>query len=72
MTSAADTSELAAFAPSPEFTATANAGPDLQAAADEDRLAFWAKQAERPPLAFSLNDVDWFMTEFTAVMKELA
>lgn len=25
----------------------------------------------RPPLAFSLTHVDWFMTEFTAVMKEL-
>ncbi|MGW4340347.1 acetyl-coenzyme A synthetase N-terminal domain-containing protein, partial [Rhodococcus koreensis] len=36
-----------AFAPSPGFTATANAGPELQAAADEDRLAFWATQAER-------------------------
>ncbi|MFE5707088.1 acetyl-coenzyme A synthetase N-terminal domain-containing protein, partial [Rhodococcus koreensis] len=35
------------YPPSPEFTATANAGPELQAAADEDRLAFWATQAER-------------------------
>ncbi|QTJ66355.1 acetate--CoA ligase [Rhodococcus sp. ZPP] len=35
------------YPPSPEFTATANAGPELQAEADADRLAFWAKQAQR-------------------------
>ncbi|MFD9666087.1 acetate--CoA ligase [Rhodococcus sp. NPDC059968] len=48
------------YPPSPEFTATANAGPDLQAAADEDRLAFWAKQAERLHWHAPFSDVlDW-------------
>ncbi|NLE80240.1 MAG: acetate--CoA ligase [Rhodococcus sp.] len=35
------------YPPNPEFTATANAGPELQAAADKDRLQFWADQASR-------------------------
>ena len=35
------------FAPSPEFVATANAGPELAAAAEADRLGFWAEQAAR-------------------------
>ncbi|MFD6062902.1 AMP-binding protein, partial [Rhodococcus wratislaviensis] len=48
------------YPPSPEFTATANAGPDLQAAADEDRLAFWAKQAERLHWHAPFSEVlDW-------------
>ncbi|WP_405146657.1 acetate--CoA ligase [Nocardia salmonicida] len=33
--------------PTSEFATAANAGPDLQAAADADRLEFWATQAER-------------------------
>ena len=33
------------FAPSPEFTAQANAKSDLYAHADKDRLAFWDEQA---------------------------
>ncbi|TJZ76488.1 acetate--CoA ligase [Rhodococcus oryzae] len=35
------------YPPSAEFVATANAGPELQAAADADRLGFWADQASR-------------------------
>ena len=47
MTSAAETDVPQAYPPSAEFAAAANAGPELQAAADTDRLAFWANQAER-------------------------
>ena len=36
-----------AFPPTAEFAAQANAGPEMYAEADRDRLAFWAKQAER-------------------------
>jgi acetyl-CoA synthetase len=35
------------FSPSAEFAAAANAGPELHAAADADREAFWASQAQR-------------------------
>ena len=35
------------YPPSPEFSATANASADLYREADADRLAFWAKQANR-------------------------
>jgi acetyl-CoA synthetase len=35
------------YPPSPEFTAQANAGPELQTAADADREGFWATQAQR-------------------------
>jgi acetyl-CoA synthetase len=34
------------FRPSPEFVAQANAKPELYKEADEDRLAFWARQAD--------------------------
>ncbi len=46
MTSAAETDVPQAYPPSAEFAAAANAGPELQAAADTDRLAFWANQAD--------------------------
>src|SRR3954464_2343226 len=36
------------FEPSPEFAAAANVKADAYEEADADRLAFWAKQAERP------------------------
>ncbi len=39
--------ETSVYAPSPEFTAQANAGPELQQAATADRLEFWATQARR-------------------------
>ncbi|MEV6558514.1 acetate--CoA ligase [Nocardia sp. NPDC051756] len=48
------------YPPSPEFAAAANAGPELQVAADADRLAFWAKQAERLHWHAPFTDVlDW-------------
>ena len=60
MTSAAPDHEQQAFPPSAEFTATANAGPELQAAADADRLGFWATQAERLDWATPWTEVlDW-------------
>ncbi|MDH6279749.1 acetate--CoA ligase [Prescottella agglutinans] len=53
-------SELPAFPPSAEFTATANAGPELQAEADRDRLAFWDTQARRLDWATPWTEVlDW-------------
>ena len=58
MTSAAQDHDQQAFPPSAEFAATANAGPELQAAADADRLAFWDTQAQR---------LDW-ATPFTQVL----
>ena len=39
--------EARRFPPSPEFTATAVAGPGLYSAAGDDRLAFWADQARQ-------------------------
>ncbi|MFZ3391794.1 acetate--CoA ligase [Rhodococcus sp. 7Tela_A2] len=60
MTSAAPDHEQQALPPSAEFTATANAGPELQAAADADRLGFWATQAERLEWASPWTEVlDW-------------
>ncbi|WP_407442542.1 acetate--CoA ligase [Rhodococcus sp. (in: high G+C Gram-positive bacteria)] len=60
MTSAAPDHEQQAFPPSAEFTATANAGPELQAAADADHLGFWATQAERLEWASPWTEVlDW-------------
>ncbi|WP_301280711.1 acetyl-coenzyme A synthetase N-terminal domain-containing protein, partial [Rhodococcus sp. RD6.2] len=64
MTSTADTnatehgSEI--YPPSPGFAAQANAGPELQAAADADRLAFWDTQAKRLDWATPWTQVlDW-------------
>ncbi|ROZ42597.1 acetyl-coenzyme A synthetase, partial [Rhodococcus sp. WS3] len=60
MTSAAETDVPQAYPPSAEFAAAANAGPELQAAADTDRLAFWANQAERLHWHQKWTDVlDW-------------
>ena len=39
-------SENRTFAPSPEFTAQANAQPSLYSEADRDGVAFWERQAE--------------------------
>ncbi len=48
------------FAPSLEFATVANAGPELQAAADADRLAFWDTQARRLDWARPWSEVlDW-------------
>ncbi|QNG21076.1 acetate--CoA ligase [Rhodococcus triatomae] len=66
MTSAAHPSDVAehdvpqSYPPSPEFAAAANAGPELQQAADQDRLAFWADQASRLHWHEKWTDVlDW-------------
>ncbi|MDH6680887.1 acetyl-CoA synthetase [Rhodococcus sp. LBL1] len=56
--SATDAPEV--YPPSAEFTATANAGPELQAEADRDRLAFWDAQARRLDWATPWTEVlDW-------------
>jgi acetyl-CoA synthetase len=48
------------FSPSKEFAATANVGADAYDEADADRLAFWAKAAERLSWAQKWTDVlDW-------------
>ncbi|MCK0093681.1 acetate--CoA ligase [Rhodococcus sp. F64268] len=60
MTSAAQDHDQQVFPPSAEFAATANAGPELQAAADADRLAFWDTQAQRLDWATPWTQVlDW-------------
>ncbi|WP_420753683.1 acetate--CoA ligase [Rhodococcus sp. O3] len=60
MTSATQDHEQQVFPPSAEFAATANAGPELQAAADADRLAFWDTQAKRLDWATPWTEVlDW-------------
>ncbi len=48
------------FPPDPAFTAQANATPSLLAAAADDRLGFWADQAERLDWAQRWDQVlDW-------------
>ncbi|MDQ2847749.1 MAG: acetate--CoA ligase [Actinomycetota bacterium] len=48
------------FPPSPEFAAAANVKADAYTEADGDRLAFWAKQAERLSWAEPWTEVlDW-------------
>ncbi|MDT7657775.1 MAG: acetyl-CoA synthetase, partial [Pseudonocardiales bacterium] len=39
--------ESRSFAPSEQFAAQANGGPDLYVDAERDRDAFWATQADR-------------------------
>ncbi|MGL4305559.1 MAG: acetate--CoA ligase [Mycobacteriaceae bacterium] len=48
------------YPPTPEFTAAANAGPELALAAEKDRLEFWAQQARRLHWAEPFHQVlDW-------------
>lgn len=48
------------YPPSAAFAATANAGPELQAEADRDRLDFWDAQARRLDWATPWTEVlDW-------------
>ncbi|MGW4339434.1 acetyl-coenzyme A synthetase N-terminal domain-containing protein, partial [Rhodococcus koreensis] len=48
------------YPPGPAFAEQANAGPELQAAADADRLAFWDTQARRLDWATEWSQVlDW-------------
>ncbi|MHB1906806.1 MAG: acetyl-coenzyme A synthetase N-terminal domain-containing protein, partial [Acidimicrobiales bacterium] len=39
--------ETRSFAPSSEFTAQANVGPEIYAEADADPVAYWRRQADR-------------------------
>jgi acetyl-CoA synthetase len=53
------------YPPSPEFAANANASEDQYREADEDRLAFWAKQANRLSWETPFRDVlDWSEAPF--------
>ena len=55
-----DTGDATAFPPSDEFAANANGGAELATAADTDRLAFWAEQAQRLHWHQEWTDVlDW-------------
>ncbi|MFM7210898.1 MAG: acetate--CoA ligase, partial [Actinomycetota bacterium] len=55
-----------AFAPSPEFAAQANATPEMYDEAARDRLAFWAKQAERLSWDTPWSQVlDWSAAPFS-------
>ncbi|MGV0799641.1 acetyl-coenzyme A synthetase N-terminal domain-containing protein, partial [Mycolicibacterium elephantis] len=48
------------YPPSPEFAAQANATEELYREAEQDRLAFWAKQAERLSWDTPFSEVlDW-------------
>ncbi|GGG19188.1 acetyl-coenzyme A synthetase [Rhodococcoides trifolii] len=60
MTESAVNEHEVSYPPSAEFVEQANAGPELYAAAEKDRLAFWAEQAERLDWAEKFTDVlDW-------------
>jgi acetyl-CoA synthetase len=49
-----------AYPPPPEFAAQANAGEELYREAEKDRLAFWAKQADRLSWDTPFSEVlDW-------------
>ncbi|MDT7737509.1 MAG: acetyl-CoA synthetase, partial [Mycobacterium sp.] len=53
------------YAPSTQFVAQANAGDDLYRKAEQDRLAFWAEQANRLSWATPFSQVlDWSAAPF--------
>ena len=53
------------YAPSTEFVAQANAGDDLYRKAEQDRLTFWAEQANRLSWATPFSQVlDWSAAPF--------
>lgn len=57
--------ETRRFAPSPEFSAQANAKPEIYERAAADRLAFWASEAERLEWARPWDQVlDWSNAPF--------
>ena len=57
--------EASSYAPSTEFAAEANAGDDLYEQAEQDRLAFWAEQANRLSWATPFSEVlDWSARPF--------
>jgi acetyl-CoA synthetase len=56
----AHTEGLSVYPPSDEFAAQSNATPELYAEAEKDRLAFWAKQANRLSWDTPFTEVlDW-------------
>ncbi len=60
MTETTQATEIRTFEPPEEFVAQANVGPEVYAEADSDRLAFWAKAADRLTWAQRWDDVlDW-------------
>jgi acetyl-CoA synthetase len=53
------------YPPPAQFAEQANAGPELYREAEEDRLAFWAKQADRLSWATPFTEVlDWSEAPF--------
>src|ERR1700738_2075242 len=53
------------YPPPPEFAENANATAELYREAEEDRLAFWAKQADRLSWATPFTEVlDWSEAPF--------
>ncbi|OBJ70645.1 acetate--CoA ligase [Mycobacterium sp. 1274756.6] len=57
--------EPSSYPPSGQFTAQANAGPELYQQAEADRLAFWAEQARRLDWATPFTEVlDWSNAPF--------
>jgi len=60
-----NTEEPSSYPPPAQFAAQANAGEALYREAEEDRLAFWARQAERLSWATPFTDVlDWSKAPF--------
>ena len=60
-----NTEALSAYPPSAEFAENANATEELYAAAEADRLAFWAEQANRLSWATPFTEVlDWSEAPF--------
>ncbi|MFW0153944.1 acetyl-coenzyme A synthetase N-terminal domain-containing protein, partial [Mycobacterium sp. smrl_JER01] len=58
-------SHPASYPPSPEFAAQSNATAALYDEAEADRLAFWAKQAQRLSWATPFTEVlDWSEAPF--------
>ena len=63
--SAKHTEVPSVYPPSPEFAAQANATGEMYREAEEDRLAFWAKQAERLSWDTPFDEVlDWSEAPF--------
>jgi acetyl-CoA synthetase len=59
------TDALSSYPPSEDFAAQANAGGELYSEAEQDRLAFWAKQANRLTWSTPFDQVlDWSNAPF--------
>ncbi|MGB8790994.1 MAG: AMP-binding protein, partial [Mycobacterium sp.] len=59
------TDALSSYPPSEDFAAQANAGGELYSEAEQDRLAFWAKQANRLSWSTPFDQVlDWSNAPF--------